>query len=84
MSKVKGRPTSEGRGRVRSRITRIRERKGLNRPPFREIQSSKDKESQMTSWHPSRMRKREGSRLNVGDVEEMTSKGFVLSKARVP
>jgi len=30
------------------------------------------------------MRKREGSRLNVGDVEENTSKGFVLSKARVP
>ena len=84
MSKVKGRPTFESRGRVRSRITRIRERKGLNHPPFGEIHSSKDKESQRTSWCPSQVRKEEGIRSNVGDVEEIISKGFSLSKEKVP
>ena len=84
MSRVKGRLTSEGLGKIRSRITRIRKRRGLNNPHFKEIHFSKDKELQMTSWCPSRMGKREGNRLNVGDVEEITFKGFSLSKARVP
>ena len=79
-SKEKGRPASESHGRVRSRITRIRERKGLDRPPFGETHSSKDKESQKTSWCPSEVRKEEGIRSNAGDVEEITSKGFSLSK----
>ena len=84
MSIVKGELTFEGIGKIRSRITRIRERRGLNHPPFGEIHFSKDKESQMTSWCPSRMGKGEDNLLNVGDVEEITSKGFALNKAKAP
>ena len=82
MRKVKERQTYEDIGKIRSRITRIIERRGLNHPPFGEIHFSKDKESKMTSWHPSRMEKREGNRLNVGDVEEITSKDFALSRVK--
>ena len=84
MSRVSGRTTSEGLGKIKSRITRIRERRGLNHPPFGEIHFGKDKESQTTSWCLSRMGKGEGSLLSVGDVEEITSKGSSLSKAKAP
>ena len=84
MSRVKERQSSERLGRTRSRTIRVRERRGLNHPPFEEVHFSKDKEPPVSIRFLILMGKGEDNLLNVGDVEEITSKGFVLSKAKAP
>ena len=54
MSKVKEIHTSEDLGKIRSRIIRIKERRGLNHLLFGEIHFSKVKESPVTVWFLSR------------------------------
>ena len=81
-SRVKGRPTSEGRGKIRSRITRTRERRGLNHLLFGEAPRSRNQESPMSIRLPSLTGEREDNLSNFGDVEEITSKGFSLSRVR--
>ena len=53
MRKVKERQTSEDLGKIRSRIIKIREIRGLNHLLFGEIHFSKDKESPVTVRFPS-------------------------------
>ena len=84
MSNVKERQSSERLGKTRSRTVRVRERRGLNHPPFGEVHFRKDKEPPVSIRFFILIRKGRGNLLNVGDVEEITSKGFALSKAKAP
>ena len=82
MRKVKEIQTSEDLGKIRSRTIRIKGRKGLNHLLFGEVHCSKDKESPMSIRSLSHMGKGKDNLLNVGDVEEITSKGFSLNKVK--
>jgi len=82
MNKVKGRRNSVDLAKTRSRTIRIRERRGLTHLLFGEVHCSKDRESPVSIRFLNQMGKGKDSLLNVGDVEEITSKGFALSKVK--
>ena len=82
MSKIKGKQTSVDLGKTRSRTIRVKERRGLNHPPFGEFHFNKDKEPPVSIRFLILMGKARGNPLNVGDVEEITSKGFSLGKVK--
>jgi len=61
----------------------MRERRGSNHLLFGEVYFSQDKESPMSIRFSIWLGKEIDSMLNVGDVREITFRGFFLSKVRV-
>ena len=82
MSRTKEGHTFESLGRIRSRIIRIRERRGLNLLLFETTLRSINQESPVSIRLLSQMGEREDNLSNAGVVGEITFNGFSLSKIK--